>query len=117
MELTSQMQAAQPTYEAPKTQEELQEFKESNPDLYETVESVAHNIASEQVESLQPRLSAIEQREREIAMREAEQTMRENHPDYDDIRGDDSFHNWAKEQPEQIQDWIYCNSDNVALAS
>ena len=117
MELTSQMQAAQPTYEAPKTQEELQEFKESNPDLYETVESVAHNIASEQVESLQPRLSAIEQREREIAMREAEQTMRENHPDYDDIRGDDSFHNWAKEQPEQIQDWIYRNPDNVALAS
>ena len=41
------MQAAQPTYEAPKTQEELQEFRESNPDLYETVESVAHNIASE----------------------------------------------------------------------
>ncbi len=117
IDFQSQMQAAQPAYEAPKTQEELQEFRESNPDLYETVESVAHNIASEQVNSLQPRLSAIEQREREIAIREAEQTMRENHPDYDDIRGDDSFHEWAKEQPEQIQDWIYRNPDNVALAS
>jgi hypothetical protein len=85
--------------------------------LYETVESVAHNIASEQVNNLQPRLSAIEQREREIVMREAEQTMRENHPDYDDIRGNDNFHDWAKEQPEQIQDWIYRNPDNVALAS
>jgi len=111
------MQAAQPSYEAPKSQEELQEFRESNPDLYETVESVAHNIASEQVNSLQPRLSAIEQREREIAIREAEQTMRENHPDYDDIRGNDSFHEWAKDQPDQIQDWIYHNPDNVALAS
>ena len=117
LDFQAQMQASQASYEAPKSQEELQEFRESNPDLYETVESVAHNIASEQVNSLQPRLSAIEQREREIALREAEQTMREHHPDYEDIRGSDDFHNWAGEQEEQIQDWIYRNPDNVSLAS
>lgn len=113
----SQMQAAQPEYEAPKSQEELQEFRQANPDLYDTVESVAHNIASEQVESLQPRLSAIEQREQELAIREAEQAMKQSHPDYDDIRGSDDFHKWAEEQPDQIQDWIYRNPDNVSLAS
>tara|TARA_B100000902_G_scaffold398627_1_gene466114 strand:+ start:4700 stop:5563 length:864 start_codon:yes stop_codon:yes gene_type:complete len=117
MDFQAQMQLAQPRYEAPKSQEELQEFRESNPDLYETVESVAHNIASEQVNSLQPRLSAIEQREREIVLREAEQTMREVHPDFEDIKGSDDFHNWAETQPEQIQDWIYRNPDNVGLAS
>jgi len=117
MDFQAQLQSAQPRYEAPKSQEELQEFREANPDLYETVESVAHNIASEQVNSLQPRLSAIEQREREIAIREAEQTMRDNHPDYEDIKGSDEFHAWAETQPEQIQDWIYRNPDNVALAS
>ena len=117
LDFQSQMQAAQPQYEAPKSQEELQEFREANPDLYETVESVAHNIASEQVNSLQPRLSAIEQREQQLAIREAEQAMKENHPDYDDIRGSDEFHKWAEEQPDQIQDWIYRNPDNVALAS
>jgi len=117
LDFQSQMQAAQPQYEAPKSQEELQEFKEANPDLYDTVESVAHNIASEQVESLQPRLSAIEQREQELAIREAEQAMKEHHPDYDDIRGSDEFHKWAEEQPDQIQDWIYRNPDNVSLAS
>jgi len=117
LDFQSQMQAAQPQYEAPKSQEELQEFREANPDLYDTVESVAHNIASEQVESLQPRLSAIEQREQQLAIREAEQAMKENHPDYDDIRGSDEFHKWAEEQPDQIQDWIYRNPDNVALAS
>ena len=85
--------------------------------MYDTVESVAHNIASEQVGSLQPRLSAIEQREREIAIREAEQTMRDNHPDYEDIKGSDDFHSWAEQQPDQIQDWIYRNPDNVTLAS
>lgn len=117
MDFQAQLQSAQPRYEAPKSQEELQEFREANPDLYDTVESVAHNIASEQVESLQPRLSAIEQREQQLAIREAEQAMKENHPDYDDIRGSDEFHKWAEEQPDQIQDWIYRNPDNVALAS
>ena len=117
LDLQTQMQESQPKYEAPKSQEELQEFREANPDLYETVESVAHNIASEQVENLQPRLSAIDQRERELAMREAEQAMKQNHPDYDDIRGSDDFHTWAEDQPDQIQDWIYRNPDNVQLAS
>ena len=117
LDYQAQMQATQPKYEAPKSQEELQEFREANPDLYETVESVAHNIASEQVGSLQPRLSAIEEREREITLREAEQAMRESHPDFEDIKGSDDFHAWAEEQPEQIQDWIYRNPDNVGLAS
>lgn len=117
LDYQAQMQASQPRYEAPKSQEELQEFREANPDLYETVESVAHNIAAEQVGSLQPRLSAIEEREREITLREAEQAMRESHPDFEDIKGSDDFHAWAEEQPEQIQDWIYRNPDNVGLAS
>jgi len=113
----SQLQARQPEYEAPKSQEELQQFRETNPDLYDTVETVAHDIAASQINNLQPRLSALEQRETEIAMREAEQAVRERHPDYDDLRGDQDFHAWAEEQPEQIQDWVYRNPDNVALAS
>ena len=113
----AQLQATQPQYEAPKSQEEIQQFKEANPDLYDTVESVAHNIAADQVNNLHPRLSALEQRENEIAIREAEQAMKQNHPDYDDIRGSDDFHTWAEDQPDQIQDWIYRNPDNVQLAS
>ena len=43
--------------------------------------------------------------------------MKQSHPDYDDIRGSDDFHKWAEDQPDQIQDWIYRNPDNVSLAS
>ena len=39
------------------------------------------------------------------------------HPDFEDIRGSDNFHEWAKAQPEQIQEWIYNNSNNAVLAS
>ena len=61
-------------------------------------------------------MTVIEEREAAIQRREAEETLKSKHPDFEDIRGDDNFHNWAKEQPEQIQDWIYNNPDNVSLA-
>jgi hypothetical protein len=108
--------ASQPEYQAPKSEEDLVQFREEYPDLYDTVETVAHMRAEEQMKEMRQRFSAIEQREMEIARREAETALQERHPDFDEIRGDESFHNWAKEQPEQIQDWIYNNPDNVTLA-
>ena len=117
LDFENQLNSMQPAYETPKSEEEIQQFRESNPDLYDTFESVAHNIAADQISSLQPRLSAIEQREQELAIREAEEAMRNAHPDYEDIKGSDDFHEWAQEQPEQIQDWVYRNPDNVSLAS
>jgi hypothetical protein len=43
--------------------------------------------------------------------------FKDQYPDFEDIRGDETFHKWAKEQPEQIQEWIYNNPDNALLAS
>ena len=115
-ELMEQARAAEPEYQAPKSQEDLDRFREEYPDLYDTVETVAHMRSQQEVEALRSKLSVIEQREAEIAAREAEAALKERHPDFDDIRGDDSFHEWAQEQPEQIQDWIYNNPNNVTLA-
>lgn len=103
-------------YRPPKTLEDLEEFKTQYPDLYETVESVAHLQSEQQLEAIRTKLSAIEEREAAISRREAETALQEKHPDFDEIRGDDKFHEWAKEQPESIQDWIYNNPDNVELA-
>jgi len=116
-ELMAVSQQARPQYEAPKSLEDLEKFKEDYPDLYDTVESVAHLRSEEQVGELKQQLSAIQQRETEILKREAETTLRDRHPDFEDIRGDEQFHQWAEEQPTQIQDWIYNNPDNVTLAS
>ena len=116
-ELMAEAKTAQPQYEAPKSVEDLEKFKEDYPDLYDTVESVAHLRSEEQVGELRQQLSAIQQRESDIMKREAETTLRNRHPDFEDIRGDDGFHTWAAEQPEQIQDWIYNNPDDVTLAS
>ena len=116
-ELLAMAQQAQPRYEPPKSEEELESFKQEYPDLYNTVESVAHMQSQRQVADLEAQLQSMRQRESEVLRREAETTLQQQHPDFEDIRGDEQFHLWAKEQPEQIQDWVYNNPDNVALAS
>lgn len=116
-ELQAMAQAAIPQYTPPKSIEDLDRFKAQYPDLYDTVETVAHLRSAEQLNSLQQKLSAIEKRELELSKRDAETKLKERHPDFDEIRGDEKFHEWASMQPEEIQRWIYKNPDNVDLAS
>lgn len=96
--------------------EDLEKFKEKYPDLYDTVETVAHLKSEERSKSLESKLQAIQEREANIVRREAEESLRTKHPDFEDIKGDDKFHEWAKTQPDQIQSWVYNNPDNVTLA-
>ena len=116
-ELVAQAQTAQPAYQPPKTEEDIEAFKQEYPDLYNTVETVAHIRSQQEVANLQSQLQSLQQRESEVMRKEAETTLRDRHPDFDDIRTSDGFHDWAKEQPEQIQHWVYKNPDTVALAS
>ena len=104
-------------YKAPKTEEELEEFKNSYPDVYEVVETVAHLQSESKAKVLEERLSKLQEREQQIVQQESEKRLMENHPDFDDIRNSDDFHSWAKEQPEVIQDWIYKNANDADLAS
>ena len=104
-------------YKAPKTVEELEEFKKQYPDVYEVVETVSHMQSDERAKVLEERISALQDRETDILRKEAEKRLRSNHPDFDDIRNSEDFHGWAKEQPKSIQDWIYSNTDDADLAS
>ena len=104
-------------YQAPKTEEELEQFKTQYPDVYEVVETVAHMQSESKAKVLEERLSKLQEREAEISQREAEKRLVERHPDFDDIRNSDDFHTWAKEQPSSIQKWIYDNANDADLAS
>ena len=106
-----------PEYTAPKTPEELEEFKNQYPDVFEVVETVAHLQSESKAKVLEERLSKLQDREEQLIQQESEKRLLENHPDFDDIRNSDDFHAWAKEQPEAIQDWIYKNATDADLAS
>ena len=116
-ELIAEATANRPEYQAPKTAEELEQFKAEYPDVYEVVETVAHLQSEDKVASLQQRLDALQERESEILKREAEKDLITKHPDFEELRNSDEFHAWAESQPEEIKDWIYNNPNNASLAS
>lgn len=117
-ELELQARAEETNVELPKLRspEDLEQFKTKYPDLFETVETVAYLKSEEKTKALEAKLQALQEREANIVRKEAEESLRDRHPDFEDIKGDDAFHAWANEQPEQIQGWIYNNPDNVPLA-
>jgi hypothetical protein len=104
-------------YKAPKSEEELEEFKNQYPDVYEVVETVAHLQSESKAKVLEERLSKLQERENQLVRQDAEKRLMERHPDFEDIRNSDDFHGWAKEQPKSIQDWIYNNAEDADLAS
>jgi hypothetical protein len=66
---------------------------------------------------LEERLSKLQERENELIRQDAEKRLLERHPDFEDIRNSDDFHDWAKQQHSSIQAWIYENNNDADLAS
>ena len=116
-ELLDEATKSRPDYVAPKTPEELEAFKKKYPDVFEVVETVAHMQSEEKAKVLEERLSTLQQREKDLIRKDAEKRLRTNHPDFDELRNSETFHSWAKAQPESIQTWIYNNSGDADLAS
>ena len=116
-ELLDEAAKNRPDYKAPKSAEELEEFKNEYPDVMAVVETVAHLQSESKTKVLEERLSALQNRENELIRKDAEKNLREKHPDFDEIRNSDDFQDWAKLQPESIKDWIFNNPSDATLAS
>ena len=116
-ELIEEATSNRTEYKAPKSPEELEQFKNEYPDVYEVVETVAHMQSETKAKVLEERLSKLQERENQLIRQSAEKRLMERHPDFEDIRNSDDFHGWAKEQPKSIQDWIYSNASDADLAS
>jgi len=116
-ELLEEVTKNKQNYTAPKTEEELEQFKKEYPDVYEVVETVAHMQSESKAKLLEERLQKMQEREQQMLQKEAEKRLLDRHPDFEDIRNSDDFHSWAKEQPTSIQDWIYNNANDADLAS
>jgi len=116
-ELLAEAREVAPEYKAPKSVEELESFKKKYPDLYETVETVAHMRSEQQIADIRQEMLNIKKREADITRKEAETALKARHPDFEEIRNDENFHAWVKEQPNELQSWVYKNSNNADLAS
>jgi len=116
-ELLEEAANNRPTYKAPKSPEDLEQFKNEYPDVYDVVETVAHMQSETKAKVLEERLSKLQERENNLIREAAEKRLMERHPDFEDIRNSDDFHGWAKEQHASIQAWVYDNNNDADLAS
>jgi len=116
-ELLEEAANNRPTYKAPKSPEDLEQFKNEYPDVYDVVETVAHMQSETKAKVLEERLSKLQERENNLIREAAEKRLIERHPDFEDIRNSDDFHGWAKEQHSSIQAWVYDNDNDADLAS
>jgi hypothetical protein len=102
--------------EMPKTEQELIEFRDKYPEMFEVVQTVSAMQAHHQVSELQKEISVIREREKEAEKKTAYSELLRLHPDFDELKTSEDFISWLEEQPESLSDGIYKNNTNAALA-
>ena len=100
----------------PKSEQEIEKWAQQYPDVAGIIETIAIKKAREQAEGLENRIREIDEMQEGVERDKAETELMQFHPDFDDIRNDDAFHEWAEEQPKWIQEALYEN-DVDALAA
>tara|TARA_R110000850_G_scaffold17763_1_gene54095 strand:- start:2021 stop:2866 length:846 start_codon:yes stop_codon:yes gene_type:complete len=108
--------SAQKEMKLPKTDEELQSWASEYPDVYALVKTIAMQQAKEQNTGIEDRFKKLDELEKKSSKEKAEADLMQMHPDFNDIRDEDEFHDWVTEQPKYIQDALYEN-DNDAKAA
>lgn len=116
-ELKSQLeQSTKQQIKLPKSEEELNQWAQQYPDVAKIVETIAIKKAKEQAQSLEERFKALDEKEKQTARDKAEAELMRLHPDFDEIRNSDEFHNWVEEQPKWVQDALYENDTDARAA-
>ena len=101
----------------PKTAEELEDFKERYPDVFEVVQTVSSIQTESQVAKLREELGSIKEREKELEKQKAYEELLRLQPDFNEIKTDEKFLAWLEEQPTSISDGIYSNNKDARWAA
>jgi len=98
----------------PKSDEELEAWSRQYPDVAAIVERIAEKKAQEKFSGAESRLKEIDRITAESDRNRMEDEIRAMHPDFNELRSSDVFHDWAGEQPKWVQDALYENSEDPA---
>lgn len=101
----------------PKSDEDIEAWAKAYPDVAKIVETIAMKKAREQSAELETRLKKIDEMSAEALKDKAEAELMRLHPDFDEIRDSDDFHEWAEEQPKWVQDALYENDNDARSAA
>jgi hypothetical protein len=115
--LRTQLESSTTQFVPPKSKEELEAWRKEYPDVYDMVETIAINKATTQTADLENKYKDLKLQQEQIAKEKAEVELLKLHPDFNDIRAKDDFHEWAEQQDPTIQGWLYENTSNSKLAA
>lgn len=101
----------------PKTEKEIEAWAKKYPDVAGIVEAIADRKAQERSSDIDKRLKEIEELRVDAKRQRAEAELLQMHPDFEQLRQDDAFHNWAEEQPKWVQDALYENAEDAKSVS
>jgi DNA repair exonuclease SbcCD ATPase subunit len=117
-ELKSQLEkSTKEQIKLPKSEEELAEWVKEYPDVAKIVETIAIKKAQEQSTELEARLKQLDQVQYQAKKEKAEIELMRLHPDFDQIRDQDDFHEWVEQQPEWVQKALYENETDAKSAA
>jgi len=116
--LKSQLsQATKKEMKLPKSDEDIEQWAADYPDVAAIVETIAMKKAREQAAALEDRMKVIDEMQTSATKEKAEAELMRLHPDFDEIRDSDDFHNWAEDQPKWVQDALYDNDNDARSAA
>jgi len=117
-ELRTQLEAStKKEIKYPKSEDELTQWMEKYPDVAQIVETIAMKKANEQASEYESKFKAIDEMKLEAQREKAEAELMQVHPDFEQIRDTDDFHNWVEEQPKWVQDALYDNDTDAKSAA
>tara|TARA_R100000541_G_scaffold10032_1_gene17851 strand:+ start:217 stop:1077 length:861 start_codon:yes stop_codon:yes gene_type:complete len=101
----------------PKSDEDIDAWAKEYPDVAAIVETIAIKKAREQQAGLEDRVKEIDEMRDSASRDRAEVELLKVHPDFNEIRDSDEFHEWAEEQPKWVQAALYENDNDARAAS
>ena len=109
--------AAPNAFVVPKTAEELTAFSKDNPETFQFIQTIAHDIAAKQVEPIVGRLQNAESALDDERVGKATDQLLARHPDFEAIDASSEFQAWLPQQADHIQSLIYDNPDDAGKIS
>ena len=103
--------------ELPSTEEEIAEWAGKYPQVANIMQTMALKAAKDQNADLTSRMKEIDDLQVSANKSKAESQLLKIHPDFEQIREDDAFHEWVDLQPKWVQDSLYHNESDATSAA
>lgn len=101
----------------PSSEEEIEEWTKEYPQVASIVETIAIKKAKEMSADLSKQMEDLNAFRANTSKEKAEVELMRLHPDFDQIRDDEQFHDWVDDQPKWVQDALYDNDSDAKSAA